>query len=430
MPTSITTVASKGAPLSAAEFDANLVNLKATADAAKSSVDALTGPAIIDIVKGNDGPGSEIDADLLDGAHGSYYDHRTNGLGDLLSNHVVTDADTATETGFYEMSGTLSNQPAGETQGYLQTFKKSTTSILQVFFSPASQKAFIRSYATDTWGAWVSVAGSGAGVTNGDSHDHVGGDGAQIDHGGLAGIADDDHTQYVRHNLATADSDMLVGQAAGSWIKKTLAEIKTILGLGSAAYTASGDYAVAAKGVTGGDGHDHTGGAGATVDHGVLSGLADDDHTQYTKHSLATAANDFLVASGSGAFVKKTQVETLAILTTGVTAGISIVIDGSGSVITTGIKGDIEIPYACTLTAGRMFADASGSVTVSLWRDTYANFPPVVGDLLDTYAISSATKMEETGISISLAAGDIIRFNVDSCTTITRVTLALRLTRT
>jgi hypothetical protein len=34
-------------------------------------------------------------------------------------------------------------------------------------------------------------------VTNGDSHDHAGGDGAQIDHGGLAGLADDDHTAYL-----------------------------------------------------------------------------------------------------------------------------------------------------------------------------------------------------------------------------------------
>jgi hypothetical protein len=38
------------------------------------------------------------------------------------------------------------------------------------------------------------------GVTNGDSHDHVGGDGAQIDHGGLAGLDDDDHGQYKLAN--------------------------------------------------------------------------------------------------------------------------------------------------------------------------------------------------------------------------------------
>lgn len=34
------------------------------------------------------------------------------------------------------------------------------------------------------------------GVTNGDSHDHSGGDGAQIDHGSTGGLLDDDHTQY------------------------------------------------------------------------------------------------------------------------------------------------------------------------------------------------------------------------------------------
>jgi hypothetical protein len=40
-------------------------------------------------------------------------------------------------------------------------------------------------------------ATSSKGVTNGDSHNHNGGDGAQIDHGGLAGLTDDDHTQYA-----------------------------------------------------------------------------------------------------------------------------------------------------------------------------------------------------------------------------------------
>lgn len=41
--------------------------------------------------------------------------------------------------------------------------------------------------------AWVFI-----GVTNGNSHDHAGGDGAQVDHGGLAGLGDDDHTQYAQ----------------------------------------------------------------------------------------------------------------------------------------------------------------------------------------------------------------------------------------
>jgi len=40
-------------------------------------------------------------------------------------------------------------------------------------------------------------------------------------------------------------------------------------------------YAPIAKGVTNGDSHDHSGGDGAQVDHGGLAGLTDDDHTQY-----------------------------------------------------------------------------------------------------------------------------------------------------
>ncbi|MCK5606281.1 hypothetical protein KAR91_30555, partial [Candidatus Pacearchaeota archaeon] len=34
-------------------------------------------------------------------------------------------------------------------------------------------------------------------VTGGDDHDHVGGDGGQVDHGSLGGRTDDDHTIYA-----------------------------------------------------------------------------------------------------------------------------------------------------------------------------------------------------------------------------------------
>ena len=54
--------------------------------------------------------------------------------------------------------------------------------------------------------------------------------------------------------------------------------------------------------------------AGGGTDHGTLGGLSDDDHTQYVRHNLSIAANDFLVGSGSNTFVKKTLAETGAIL--------------------------------------------------------------------------------------------------------------------
>jgi hypothetical protein len=118
------------------------------------------------------------------------------------------------------------------------------------------------------------------------------------------------------------------------------------------------------------------------------------------------------------------------------TGGIQFIIGGGGSAITTGIKGDIEMPFAGVITANRLFADQTGSIVIDLWKDTYANFPPVVGDSITASAkptLSSASKSEDTtltGWTTTFAAGDIIRVNVDSATTLTRVTLALRFRRT
>lgn len=59
----------------------------------------------------------------------------------------------------------------------------------------------------------------------------------------------------LSNSLATEVSQFLVSTAAGAWAVKTVAEIKTLLGLGSAAYTESAAYATAthkARHATGG----------------------------------------------------------------------------------------------------------------------------------------------------------------------------------
>lgn len=115
---------------------------------------------------------------------------------------------------------------------------------------------------------------------------------------------------------------------------------------------------------------------------------------------------------------------------------VNFVIDGGGSTITTGVKGDIEIPYAATLTGWTLLADQSGSIQLDLWKDTYANYPPTVADTItasDKPLFSSTTKGQDlspTGWTTSVTAGDTIRVNVDSVTTCQRVTLSLRFTRT
>lgn len=94
------------------------------------------------------------------------------------------------------------------------------------------------------------------------------------------------------------------------------------------------------------------------------------------------------------------------------------------------------VPFACTITGWEMVADASGSVVIDIWKDTYANYAPVVGDTITGSAkptITTATKANSTtltGWTTSLAAGDYLEVNVDSVTTITNVTLTLTVTRT
>lgn len=107
------------------------------------------------------------------------------------------------------------------------------------------------------------------------------------------------------------------------------------------------------------------------------------------------------------------------------------IIDGGGSAITTGVKGDLYIPDAFTITGVALLADQSGSIVVDLWVDTYANYPPTVADTITASAkptLSSATKYKDTtltGWTTSVAADRSLRINVDSASTVTRVVLAL-----
>jgi hypothetical protein len=118
------------------------------------------------------------------------------------------------------------------------------------------------------------------------------------------------------------------------------------------------------------------------------------------------------------------------------TGAIAFVIDGGGATIATGVKGDLEIPFPCAIQGWTLVADQSGSIVVDVWKDGYANFPPVVGDSITASAkptISAATKGQSstlTGWTTSIAAGDILRFNVDSVTTIQRATLSLKVKKT
>ncbi len=110
---------------------------------------------------------------------------------------------------------------------------------------------------------------------------------------------------------------------------------------------------------------------------------------------------------------------------------IQFIIDGGGAAITTGEKGHLEIPNACTVSAARAFADQSTSTVVDIWSDTYANFPPADADSITASApvtITTAANSEDTtltGWTTVMVAGNILAWNVDSNDNATRLLVSL-----
>lgn len=114
----------------------------------------------------------------------------------------------------------------------------------------------------------------------------------------------------------------------------------------------------------------------------------------------------------------------------------NFIIDGVGAALATGVAGDLgPFDFVGKIQAVTLLADQSGSVVIDIWKDTFANFPPTDADTITASApptISTATNSQDTtltGWTTAIAVGDILRFNVDSVTSITRVTVGLKIVR-
>jgi hypothetical protein len=101
----------------------------------------------------------------------------------------------------------------------------------------------------------------------------------------------------------------------------------------------------------------------------------------------------------------------------------------------------LPIEYDMEIVNWEVLSDAlpitPGSIEIDIWRDTYANFPPTVLDSIvgtsNFPAITAGIKDSSaptSWTSTALAAGDILRFNVNSCSVITRAILLLKCTLT
>jgi len=114
-------------------------------------------------------------------------------------------------------------------------------------------------------------------------------------------------------------------------------------------------------------------------------------------------------------------------------ASITYVIDGGGSVLEVGLHGFLEIPFKCVIDRVTLLADQDGTMTVDIWNDAYALFPPTVADTITAAAkpnlAGPADSYQDSGLvgwTKTIDAGDILAFNIDAVTVCKRVAICLK----
>lgn len=111
---------------------------------------------------------------------------------------------------------------------------------------------------------------------------------------------------------------------------------------------------------------------------------------------------------------------------------VGITIDGGGSPPATGVKGYVIVPFSGTINSVTLISDVSGSCVIDVWKVN--NAVPTVANTItaaDLPTLSSqqlVTDSALTGWTTAVAANDVFGFNLNSASTLTRVTLELKIT--
>jgi len=111
---------------------------------------------------------------------------------------------------------------------------------------------------------------------------------------------------------------------------------------------------------------------------------------------------------------------------------INVTFDGGGAALTAGLSTDLEIPYVATIQSWNILSGLTGSIVVDVLKSddysTYPTFTSIAGSEKPT--LSSQQKNQDTNLSTwttALTASNILRFNIDSATTVQKVFLTLKI---
>jgi hypothetical protein len=114
---------------------------------------------------------------------------------------------------------------------------------------------------------------------------------------------------------------------------------------------------------------------------------------------------------------------------------IEIIFDGGGAAIAANTAACLVVPKAVTITGAYMFADVTTTSVVNIWVDTIANYPPTVADKITSStpptitAGVSVTDTTLTSWTTAVAALAVMKFNVDSNSAATKLTVVLTFNR-
>ena len=118
--------------------------------------------------------------------------------------------------------------------------------------------------------------------------------------------------------------------------------------------------------------------------------------------------------------------------------GFSFVIDGGGAAITSDTFIDVgPMPIACTISSFTIQAHDCGDITVDVWKNLTASDAAAASDTIFTAASDHIIMACDRYLAytspvgtMTLVAGDWLRFYVESCAVISKATIGVRLTQT
>ena len=118
----------------------------------------------------------------------------------------------------------------------------------------------------------------------------------------------------------------------------------------------------------------------------------------------------------------------------GLTSPITIAWDGQGGFITTGLTRYFVAPYACTITGWSIVAEGtSPTCTIDVWKIAAGTSLPTVADTITATALPALStgnvirSSTLTGWTTSIAAGDILAFNIDAVSNALTIKINLEL---